>query len=91
MHICSKFDGGKQINRSQAGSGKVGVLEQGYVVMKELDGDQQHGRKLSTESHLMSSSLLQQMPLNALTRIASVRLQLLQSYNAKRHDIVQLQ
>ena len=68
--------------------GKVGVA---FVAMKELDGDQQHGRKLSTQNHLVSSSLLQLMQSNAPARIASIRPQLLQSCNIKKHDTVELQ
>jgi len=46
MYIRTKFDGGKQINRSQGGSFMVGVLELVTTVMEELGGDHQCGRKL---------------------------------------------
>lgn len=80
-----------KLTEAKLDHGKVGVLEQGCAVMKELDGDQQCGRKLSTGSHLMSSSLLLLRPSNTPTKIASARQQLLQSNNGRRHDIVQLQ
>ena len=88
MHICSKFDGGKQINRSQAGSW------QGRCAKAGLHCNEGTGwgptTRLSTQRYLMSLSLLQLMPLNTLTMIESVRLQLLPSYNVKRHDIVSI-
>jgi len=39
MHIRTRFDDGKQINRSQGGHIMVGVLELVTAVMEELGGD----------------------------------------------------
>ena len=39
------------INRNQAGSWQGQCAEQAFVAIKELHGNQQHGRKLSTQSY----------------------------------------
>ena len=45
MHIRSKFDGRKQINRSQSGAWDEGVLELCYAKTMELIGDQKCGNQ----------------------------------------------
>ena len=69
--------------------GTAGVLEQDFATMKEQSRDQQHGKKLSTQSHLMSSNLLQLMQSYALPQITSIRPRLMQSCSVRRQDAPQ--
>ena len=69
--------------------GMAAVLEWDFTAIKEQDGDQQHGKNPLPQSHPMSLSLLQLRGSNAPPQIASVKLQLLQSCNARRHAVQQ--
>ena len=69
--------------------GMAAVLERDFAATKEQDGDQQHGKNPLTQSHPMSLNLLQLRRSNAPPQIASVKLQLLQSCNARRHAVQQ--
>ena len=57
MHIRCKFDGGKQINKSQSGSWQHVVLVQGFGLTKGQLGNHTYGNRYYLHHHQIHSSL----------------------------------